>query len=132
MAADTPANQAEHSERTREADDLLAAVWSSTTDDGPFKGLLERPALRALIPCDLHGATVLDAGCGPGAQRAGLRHLAEGRRRGDPALLAPAAGGIHWLSTGCGCSREGHADFAASLRPGPVPGAHKQAARRHG
>jgi SAM-dependent methyltransferase len=43
-------------------------VWSSTTDEGPFNGFLERPALRALVPGDLHGATVLDAGCGSGAQ----------------------------------------------------------------
>lgn len=63
-----PDNQAEHTLRTREAYDRLAAVWSSTTDEGPFNGLLERPALRALVPADLHGATVLDAGCGSGAQ----------------------------------------------------------------
>jgi SAM-dependent methyltransferase len=63
-----PENQAEHTLRTREAYDQLAAVWSSTTDEGPFNGLLERPALRALVPRNLHGATVLDAGCGSGAQ----------------------------------------------------------------
>jgi SAM-dependent methyltransferase len=60
--------QAEHTLRTREAYDRLAAVWSSTTDDGPFNGLLERPAFRALVPGNLHGATVLEAGCGSGAQ----------------------------------------------------------------
>jgi SAM-dependent methyltransferase len=63
-----PANQADHTLRTREAYDRLATVWSSTTDEGPFNGLLERPALRALIPGSLRGATVLDAGCGSGAQ----------------------------------------------------------------
>jgi hypothetical protein len=63
-----PDNQAEHTLRTREAYDRLAAVWSSTTDEGPFNGLLERPALRSLVPGDLHGAAVLDAGCGSGAQ----------------------------------------------------------------
>lgn len=68
MTIETPGNQAEHTVRTREAYDKLAAVWSSTTDEGPFNGLLERPALRALIPGDLHGAAVLDAGCGSGAQ----------------------------------------------------------------
>ena len=68
MPADVPANQAEHTLRTREAYDRLAAVWSSTTDDGPFNGLLERPALKALVPGDLTGAAVLDAGCGSGAQ----------------------------------------------------------------
>jgi SAM-dependent methyltransferase len=68
MIANAPANQAEHNRYTRAAYDRLAAVWSSTTDDGPFNGLLERPALRALVPGDLRGATVLDAGCGSGAQ----------------------------------------------------------------
>lgn len=68
MTANAPANQAEHNRYTRAAYDRLAAVWSSTTDDGPFNGLLERPALRALVPGDLRGATVLDAGCGSGAQ----------------------------------------------------------------
>jgi SAM-dependent methyltransferase len=63
-----PDNQAEHTLRTREAYDRLAAVWSSATDEGPFNGLLERPALRTLVPGKLHGATVLDAGCGSGAQ----------------------------------------------------------------
>jgi SAM-dependent methyltransferase len=43
-------------------------VWSQTTDEGPYNGLLERPALRSLIPQPLAGATVLDAGCGAGAQ----------------------------------------------------------------
>src|ERR1700722_17072470 len=68
MTRDRPADQAEHTKRTREAYDQLAAVWSSTTDDGPFNGLLERPALRALVPGNLDGAAVLDAGCGSGAQ----------------------------------------------------------------
>ena len=63
-----PNTQAEHTLQTRDAYDRLAAVWSSTTDEGPFNGFLERPALRALVPGDLHGAVVLDAGCGSGAQ----------------------------------------------------------------
>jgi SAM-dependent methyltransferase len=41
---------------------------SATTDEGPFNGFLERPALRSLVPSDLSGAAVLDAGCGSGAQ----------------------------------------------------------------
>jgi SAM-dependent methyltransferase len=64
----TPDGQAEHTLQTREAYDRLAAVWSSTTDDGPWNGFLERPALRALVPVIVGGATVLDAGCGSGAQ----------------------------------------------------------------
>jgi SAM-dependent methyltransferase len=68
VTVDRPENQEELTRRTREAYDRLAAVWSSTTDQGPWNGLLERPALRALVPGNLHGATVLDAGCGSGAQ----------------------------------------------------------------
>ncbi|MDR2985507.1 MAG: class I SAM-dependent methyltransferase, partial [Nocardiopsaceae bacterium] len=68
MTTDRPDNQAAHTLRTREAYDRLAAVWSSTTDEGPWNGLLERPALRALVPGNLRGAAVLDAGCGSGAQ----------------------------------------------------------------
>jgi SAM-dependent methyltransferase len=58
---------AEHTRHTREAYDRLAPVWSAATDAGPFNGLLERPALRSLIPRPLRGASVLDAGCGSGA-----------------------------------------------------------------
>jgi ubiquinone/menaquinone biosynthesis C-methylase UbiE len=61
--------------RTREAYDRLAPVWSATTDDGPFNGWLERPALRTLVPMPLDGRTVLDAGCGSGAQCEWLRSL---------------------------------------------------------
>src|SRR5215470_1352601 len=67
-----PDNQAEHTRRTREAYDRLAPVWSATTDEGPFNGLLERPALRALTPAGLNGATVLDAGCSSGTQASWL------------------------------------------------------------
>jgi SAM-dependent methyltransferase len=63
-----PADQAEYTRQTRDAYDQLAAVWSSTTDEGPFNGFLERPALRSLLPANLRHATVLDAGCGSGAQ----------------------------------------------------------------
>ncbi len=61
-------NQSEHSFRTQDAYDRLAPVWSATTDDGPFNGWLERPALRSLVPRSLDGLTVVDAGCGTGAQ----------------------------------------------------------------
>lgn len=63
-----PLSQPEHNRQTRDAYDRLAAVWTATTDDGPFNGLLERPALRSLVPANLAGAVVLDAGCGSGAQ----------------------------------------------------------------
>src|SRR5215469_8526044 len=68
MTIETPDNQAEHTLLTREAYDRLAEVWSATTDEGPWNGFLERPALRALAPSNVRGATVLDAGCGSGAQ----------------------------------------------------------------
>ena len=45
-------------------DQSRAAVWSSTIDEGPFNGLRERPALRALVPGSWHGAAVPDAGRG--------------------------------------------------------------------
>jgi SAM-dependent methyltransferase len=67
---------AEHTRHTREVYDRLAPIWSADTDAGPFNGLLERPALRSLIPRPLRGASVLDAGCGAGAQCEWL--LAEG------------------------------------------------------
>jgi SAM-dependent methyltransferase len=57
-----------HRSQTRDAYDQLAPVWADTTDDGPFNGHLERPALRGLIPQPLTGKTVMDAGCGSGAQ----------------------------------------------------------------
>ncbi|MFD6199637.1 class I SAM-dependent methyltransferase [Mycobacteriaceae bacterium NPDC060252] len=63
---------AEHARHTREVYDRLAPVWSATTDDGPFNGLLERPALRSLVPRPLTGRAVLDVGCGSGAQCAWL------------------------------------------------------------
>jgi SAM-dependent methyltransferase len=68
--------QSEHSFRTRAAYDRLAPVWATTTDDGPYNGWLERPALRSLVPRPLSGLTVLDVGCGAGAQCRWL--LAEG------------------------------------------------------
>ena len=68
MTDSPPGDRAAHARSTREAYDRLAPVWSVTTDDGPFNGHLERPALRSLIPPDLSGLTVLDAGCGSGAQ----------------------------------------------------------------
>lgn len=67
MSADSPIDRADHTRRTRAAYDQLASVWSATTDDGPFNGWLERPALQSLIPSDLRGLTILDAGCGSGA-----------------------------------------------------------------
>jgi SAM-dependent methyltransferase len=68
VTAPVPATQAEHNRQTRDAYDRLAAVWAATTDDGPYNGLLERPALRSLVPAGLAGAVVLDVGCGSGAQ----------------------------------------------------------------
>lgn len=62
----------EHRAETRAAYERLAGVWSATTDDGPYNGGLERPALRGLVPEPLTGQVVLDAGCGSGAQCAWL------------------------------------------------------------
>lgn len=65
-------DEAAHRAETRDAYDRLAPVWSATTDEGPFNGGLERPALRSLVPQPLAGLRVLDAGCGSGAQSAWL------------------------------------------------------------
>jgi hypothetical protein len=67
VTAPTP-SQDEHNRQTRDAYDRLAGVWAATTDEGPFNGLLERPALRSLMPTNLADSVVLDAGCGSGAQ----------------------------------------------------------------
>ena len=72
MTTTPPGDQDSHNRQTREAYDRLAAVWSATTDEGPWNGFLERPALRGLVPTPLTGQTVLDAGCGAGAQAAWL------------------------------------------------------------
>ncbi len=72
MVTNSAYDDAEHTSQTRAAYERLAPVWSATTDDGPFNGGLERPALRTLIPRPLTGSTVLDAGCGSGAQCAWL------------------------------------------------------------
>ncbi len=68
MTTPDPVTQIGHNRQTRDAYDKLAAVWAATTDEGPFNGHLERPALRSLLPAGLAGAVVLDAGCGSGAQ----------------------------------------------------------------
>lgn len=69
MAGDLrPRDATEHRQATQAAYDQLARVWSQTTDRGPWNGLLERPALRSLVPRPLTGMSVLDAGCGSGAQ----------------------------------------------------------------
>ena len=63
--ADDPA--AAHRRRTLDAYERLAPVWSATTDDGPFNGHLERPALRSLVPRPLggtHGRSTPVAGQG--------------------------------------------------------------------
>ena len=67
MVIQPPVTPEEHRTRTRDAYDALAPVWSATTDEGPYNGGLERPALQALVPSPLTGALVLDAGCGAGA-----------------------------------------------------------------
>jgi hypothetical protein len=48
-SAESPIDRADHTRRTRAAYDRLASVWSATTDDGPFNGWLERPALQSLV-----------------------------------------------------------------------------------
>jgi ubiquinone/menaquinone biosynthesis C-methylase UbiE len=68
MATQSPKSQTDHTRHTREVYDRLAPVWTEASDDGPFNGWLERPAVRSLIPLPVSGLTILDAGCGTGAQ----------------------------------------------------------------
>lgn len=59
-------------QRTSESYDRLARVWAENTDDNLWNELLERRMVRALLPDDLTGMTVLDAGCAAGAHAAWL------------------------------------------------------------
>jgi SAM-dependent methyltransferase len=68
VAGSDEAERIAHRNDTRDAYDLLAPVWAVATDNGPFNGLLERPAIRQLVPQPLAGLNVMDAGCGSGAQ----------------------------------------------------------------
>ena len=62
MAAHHVSNE-DIGENTRRPARSFGVSQAATTDDGPFNGLLERPALRSLVPASLAGAVVLDAGC---------------------------------------------------------------------
>jgi SAM-dependent methyltransferase len=68
-AQGTPANaQKDLTESALSNYELLAPVWSATTDDGPYNAHLERPMMRALMPRPLNDQVILDLGCGSGAQ----------------------------------------------------------------
>jgi SAM-dependent methyltransferase len=45
--------------------DSIAADYASNVDNAPYNALYERPAMLSLLP-DIHGARILDAGCGSG------------------------------------------------------------------
>jgi SAM-dependent methyltransferase len=141
------AEDGRHRNQTRDAYDRLAPVWSATTDLGPFNGFLERPAVRALVPRPLTGVTVLEAGCGAGAQCEWLielgadvvgvdlsptmveeaRRRCQGRGRYFVADLAEPLGFDTASFDGITCSLALHylrdwrvplASFANALRPG--------------
>jgi 2-polyprenyl-3-methyl-5-hydroxy-6-metoxy-1,4-benzoquinol methylase len=57
---------------TVDAYNRLAAVWAETTDDNLWNELLERRMVRSLLPADLTGARILDAGCAAGTHAAWL------------------------------------------------------------
>ena len=99
-----PADQAEHTQHTREAYDQLAAVWSATTDEGPYNGLLKRPALRAMVPAQ------------PGRQQRARRRMRSGAR---PVWLLDQGAEV----IGFDLSPRMVQEAAAPVRrPGPVPG----------
>jgi SAM-dependent methyltransferase len=55
---------------TVDAYDRLAAVWADTTDDNLWNELLERRMVRSLLPADMSGMRILDAGCAAGTHAA--------------------------------------------------------------
>lgn len=112
MTTGPPEDAAEHRRRTRDAYDRLAPVWSDATDDGPFNGGLERPALRSLVPRPIAGARILDAGCGSGGQ---CRWLIEHGAEVVGVDLSP--GMVEEASRRCG----GRGTFLVADLAGPLP-----------
>jgi SAM-dependent methyltransferase len=55
---------------TVDAYNRLAPVWAATTDDNLWNELLERRMVRSLLPRDVAGSRVLDAGCAAGTHAA--------------------------------------------------------------
>lgn len=53
--------------RTRDSYDRFAGVWAETTDQNLWNEALERRLVRMLLPSELAGSRVLDAGCAAGA-----------------------------------------------------------------
>jgi SAM-dependent methyltransferase len=45
--------------------DQIASAYAAHVDSAPYNALYERPAMMELLP-DVGGASVVDAGCGPG------------------------------------------------------------------
>ena len=74
---ETDQDTARHRTDTRNAYDRLADVWSATTDDGPYNGGPERPALRSLVPQPLAVDRVREAGPTEAALRRWPVELAE-------------------------------------------------------
>jgi SAM-dependent methyltransferase len=52
--------------RLRGAYDALAPVWAETTDDNLWNAVLDRRPIRSLLPVELDGLAVLDAGTATG------------------------------------------------------------------
>ena len=49
-----------------DAYEALAEAYAAVIDTKPHNAYYERPATLSLLPADLEGKSVLDAGCGPG------------------------------------------------------------------
>ncbi len=59
-------DQGDAEPRLRGAYDALAPVWTETTDDNLWNEVLDRRPIRSLLPVELGGLAVLDAGMATG------------------------------------------------------------------
>ena len=58
--------------RLRGAYDALAPVWTETTDDNLWNEVLDRRPIRSLLPAELAGLAILDAGTATGTMASWL------------------------------------------------------------
>lgn len=114
-AAEPARDQAAHTAATAAAYDALAPIWTADTADNLWNEVLERPGVRALLPADLHGRAVLDAGCAAGAHAVEL--LARGARVTGIDVSAEMVAEARRRCADAG----GHAEFVVADLGAPLP-----------